>query len=153
MHNGSDNIHCESSHSAKWGVSVYSIIFFYQGWLFLQSLLLHFFIYLLIHTCMTKHFPSRISISISWLITTVSLCQRFFHLIRTTITTTTTGDNLTHKLDSHNRLSDCFTSMYCTEHLILRELRYFVMIGHVCVWVCVILLWDVVDKLLRCVCA
>ncbi len=78
MHNGSDNIHCESSHSAKWGVSVYSILFFYQGWLFLQSLLLHDFIYLLIHTCMTKHFPSRISISISCLITTVSQCQRFF---------------------------------------------------------------------------
>ncbi len=104
MHNGSDNIHCESSHSAKWGVSVYSILFFFikvDSCTFFAKLVASRFLF----TSWSTHAWRNIShleyqyryLGLSLLFHCIS---DFSHLIRTTITTTTTGDSLTHKRDS-----------------------------------------------------
>ncbi len=158
MHNGSDNIHCESSHSAKWGVSVYSILFFIKVDSFCKACC-----FTILFTSWSthawrniSHLESRISIdislsriSISWLITTVSLCQRFFHLIRTTITTTTTGDSLIHK--RHSLLAVKLFYFYVLHRTFDFERIEVFCDDCTCVWLCVfvcmcvILLWDGVD--------
>ncbi len=153
MHNGSDNIHCESSHSAKWGVSVYSILFLSRLTLFAKPVASRF-----LFTSWSTHAWRNIShleyqyryLGLSLLFHCVS---DFSHLIRTTITTTTTGDNLTHKLDS--QLAVRLFYFYVLHRTFDFE-RIEVFCDDctcVCVCVSVILLWDGVDKLLRCVCA